>query len=151
LHSIINQSMKAMKKFIILLIIPLFTILYANAQTQTGPASATQSKTEANPNAPVAKWDATMKDLGEIPQGVPKNIDFTLTNNGKEPLLIKSASATCGCTIAKYSQEPILPGKSTVITATFNAQASGPFNKSVTVITNADPNPVSLQFKGTVK
>jgi hypothetical protein len=142
--------MKTMKKFIILLIIPMFAVLQANAQTQTATATA-PAKTEANPNAPIAKWDAIVKDLGEIPKGIPKAAEFTLTNDGKEPLLIKSASAQCGCTIAKYSQEPLLPGKSTIVTATYNAAAPGAFTKNVTVITNADPNPVVLQIKGTVK
>jgi hypothetical protein len=44
-----------------------------------------------------------------------------------------------------------LPGKSTIVTATYNAAAPGAFTKNVTVITNADPNPVVLQIKGTVK
>ena len=142
--------MKTMKKFIILLIISLFAILQANAQTQTATANAT-SKEGVNPNAPIAKWDAMVKDLGEIPQGTPKEADFTLTNDGKEPLVIKSATASCGCTMAKYSKDPIMPGKSTVLSATYNAAAPGAFSKTVTVITNADPNPVILQIKGTVK
>jgi hypothetical protein len=152
----INQCFKTMKKFIILLIIPLFALLQAHAQTQPAvgsspPNAATTAKTEVNPNAPIAKWDMMVNDLGEIPKGIPKAAEFTLTNDGKEPLIIKSASASCGCTIAKYSQEPILPGKSTVVSATYNAATPGAFNKTVTVITNADPNPVVLQIKGTVK
>ncbi len=139
-----------MKKFTSLLIILLFALLHANAQTQPPPA-VVPNKAEVNPNAPVAKWDAMVKDLGEIPKGIPKSADFTLTNDGKEPLIIKSAQASCGCTVAKYSQEPILSGKSTVLTATYNAAAPGAFSKTVTVITNADPNPVVLQIKGTVK
>jgi hypothetical protein len=138
-----------MKKFIILLIFPLFAMLQANAQTQTA-TPATPVKTEANPNAPIAKWDATVKDLGEIPQSVPKTAEFTLTNDGKEPLIISSAKASCGCTNMKYSAEPILPGKSSIVSAVYNAAVPGVFAKTVTVITNADPKPVVLTFKGTV-
>jgi hypothetical protein len=141
--------MKTMKKFIVLLIIPLFAILQANSQTQSGTTAA-PAKTVVNPNAPIAKWDAMVKDLGEIPQNVPKKAEFTLTNDGKEPLIIKSAQAQCGCTIAKYSTEPILPGKTSVVGATYNAVAMGVFTKNITVMTNADPNPVTLQIKGTV-
>ena len=138
-----------MKRFLILLIIPLFAMMQANAQTQPVPA-ATPAKTEVNPNAPIAKWDLMLKDLGEIPQNIPKTAEFTLTNEGKEPLIIKSAKASCGCTNMKFSSEPILPGKSSIVSATYNAAAPGAFTKTVTVITNADPNPVVLQFKGTV-
>ena len=139
-----------MKKFLILLIIPLFAILQANSQTQTATATAS-AKAAVNPNAPIAKWDKMLIDMGEIPKDIPKTAEFTLTNDGKQPLIISSAKASCGCTNMKYSSEPILPGKTSLVSATYNAAAPGAFTKQVTVITNADPNPVVLQFKGTVK
>jgi len=131
-----------MKKLILLLILPVMVALCANAQT-TPPAPV-------NPNAPVAKWDKLVNDFGDIAFGVPKTAEFTLTNAGKEPLIISSAKASCGCTNLKYASEPILPGKSTVVSATYNAASQGVFAKTVTVITNADPNPVVLQIKGNV-
>jgi hypothetical protein len=103
-----------------------------------------------NPNAPVAKYESTVIDMGEIPQNIPKTVEFKLTNNGKEPLLISTAKASCGCTNLKYSNEPILAGKTASISATYNAAAMGGFSKTITVTTNADPNPVVLSFKGTV-
>ena len=137
-----NQNSKEMKKLILLLILPLAVALYSNAQTAT-PAPA-------NANAPVAKWDKMVNDFGDIALGVPKTAEFTLTNTGKEPLIISSAKASCGCTNLKYASEPILPGKTSVVSATYNAAAQGVFTKTVTVITNADPNPVVLQIKGNV-
>ena len=136
-----------MKKLILLLVLPLFAAIQLNAQTT--PAS--QPKAAAvNPNAPVAKWDKMVNDFGNIAFGVPKSAEFTLTNAGKEPLTISSARASCGCTGLKYSQEPIQAGKSTTISATYNAATAGVFTKTITVTTNADPNPVVLQIKGTV-
>jgi hypothetical protein len=132
-----------MKKLILLLVLPLFVAVYANAQTT--PAAA-----PANPNAPIAKWDKKVTDFGDIAFNVPKTAEFTLTNTGKEPLIISSARASCGCTNLKYASEPILPGKSTVISATYNAASQGVFGKTVTVVTNADPNPVVLEIKGNV-
>ena len=153
LYSNIHQCVKIMKKFFILLIIPLFGFIQANAQVQAATPAPTvaPAKAAVNPNAPVAKWDKMVIDLGEIPQNIPKSADFTLTNDGKEPLIISSAKASCGCTTPKYSTDPILPGKSSVVTATYNAAAPGTFNKTVTVITNADANPIVLIIKGTVK
>jgi hypothetical protein len=138
-----------MKKFLILLVIPFFGLLQVNAQTQPSASPATPAT--ANPNAPIAKWDKTVVDFGEIPQNVPKTAEFKLTNDGKEPLIIQSVKASCGCTTPEYSKKPILPGKSTIVSATYNAAVPGPISKTVTVITNADPNPVILQIKGTVK
>lgn len=131
-----------MKKVILLLVLPLFAALQINAQTTPPPS--------VNLNTPVAKWDKLVNDFGDIAFNVPKTAEFTLTNAGKEPLIISSARASCGCTNLKYASEPILPGKSTVISATYNAASQGVFTKTVTVQTNADANPVVLQIKGNV-
>jgi hypothetical protein len=111
---------------------------------------AVNSLQQTNPNAPKAKFDKTVYDFGEIKQNIPREAQFVLTNEGKEPLIISQAKASCGCTGLKYSQEPVLPGKTTIIAATYNAAAPGQFTKTITVITNADPNPVVLVIKGTV-
>lgn len=132
-----------------LLLIALITTLGLSQSIAQSTASATMA-TVTNPNAPKAKWDKTTNDFGNIEQGIPKEAEFKLTNEGKEPLIIQTAKAGCGCTNLKYSPEPILPGKSTIIAATYNAAAAGPFTKSITVTTNADPNPVMLLIKGTV-
>jgi len=138
-----------MKTLLLIAVIFTFGLTRLNAQTASS-AKATQPASIANPNAPKAKWDKTVSDFGEIVQGVPKEAQFKLTNEGKEPLLIQTARAGCGCTNLKYSQEPVLPGKSTIVAATYNAAAMGQFSKSITVTTNADPNPVMLIIKGTV-
>jgi hypothetical protein len=138
-----------MKKLLLIAAIFTFGFSQLNAQNaSTQPAAS--AATVVNPKAPKAKWDKTVNEFGEIEQGIPKEAEFKLTNEGKEPLIIQSARAGCGCTNLKYSQEPILPGKSTIVAATYNAAAMGPFNKSITVTTNADPNPVVLMIKGTV-
>jgi len=138
-----------MKNLLLIAVVLLLGLSQVNAQN-ANLASATGSTAVANPNAPKAKWDKTVNDFGEIEQGIPKEAEFKLTNEGKEPLLIQTAKAGCGCTNLKYSQEPVLPGKSTIIAATYNAAAMGAFTKSITVTTNADPNPVMLLIKGTV-
>jgi len=138
-----------MKK--LLLIAAIFTLGFSQLNAQNAaPQASASTTTVANPKAPKAKWDKTVNEFGEIEQGIPKEAEFKLTNDGKEPLIIQSARAGCGCTNLKYSQEPILPGKSTIVAATYNAAAMGPFNKSITVTTNADPNPVVLMIKGSV-
>ena len=143
-----------MKKLLFIASVLLFGYTQLNAQTastSSATASATVKPTAVvNPNAPKAKWDKTVSDFGDIEQGIPKEAEFKLTNEGKEPLLIQTARAGCGCTNLKYSQEPVLPGKSTIVAATYNAAAMGAFSKSITVTTNADPNPVMLIIKGNV-
>jgi hypothetical protein len=87
----------------------IFLIAVVIACTQAFSQTAATEKAAPNPNAPKAKFDKMVNDFGEIAQGIPRTAEFKLTNEGKEPLLIQNARASCGCTNLKYSQEPILP------------------------------------------
>jgi hypothetical protein len=95
-------------------------------------------------------WDKTTHDFGKIKQNKPVTVKFTVTNNGMEPLIIKDAKGSCGCTTADWSKEPIMPGKTTTIKTTYNASALGTFDKAVTVNTNLVPTPMILRVKGEV-
>jgi len=139
-----------MRKLITITIIAmLFVYTNTNAQTVSNE-SAAKVEAKANPNGPVAKYDKTVHEFADLKQGVPGTASFTLTNEGKEPLIISTANASCGCTNLAYGKDPILPGKSTTISATYNAAAVGPFTKTITVRTNASDQPVVLQIKGKV-
>jgi Protein of unknown function (DUF1573) len=89
-------------------------------------------------------------DFGKIKQGVPQKGTFTVTNIGKEPLIIEQANPTCGCTISDYTKEPIAPGKSGVINATYNAAAMGHFEKHLTVKFAGIDEIKSITFTGDV-
>jgi len=139
-----------MKKLMIAILLPAsFIFSQVNAQNQ---AAATAGKTEvkAKVNGPVARWDVTENNMGDIPQGIPRSAQFNLTNDGNEPLIIASAQASCGCTNLSYLKDPLMPGKSMAISATYNAAAKGPFTKTITVRTNASDQPTILWIKGTV-
>ena len=83
--------------------------------------------------ADVAKFTSETIDFGKIKQGVPAKGTFTVTNIGTEPLIIEQANPTCGCTISDYTKEPIAPGKTGVINATYNAANLNHFDKHLTV------------------
>jgi uncharacterized membrane protein len=95
-------------------------------------------------------WKSESIDVGEIPQNVPKVIDYEFKNTGKTAILITNVQGSCGCTATDYTKTTILPGKTGQIKATFNAANKGTFSKSVTVTTNASTTPKVLTFKGTV-
>ncbi|MGX7668298.1 DUF1573 domain-containing protein [Flavobacterium pedocola] len=99
----------------------------------------------------VISWKSEAVDVGEIPQGTPKVIEFEFKNTGKAPVIITNVRPSCGCTASEYTKEPIAPGKTGIIKATFNAAVKGAFNKTVTVTTNAEETPKTLTFKGIVK
>lgn len=109
-------------------------------------------KTASENVAPVAgiTWKSETVDVGTIPQGTPKTIEFEFKNTSDKSVIITNVKPACGCTAADYTKEPIAPGKSGFVKATYNAVATGSFTKTVTVTTNADTNPKVLTFKGTV-
>ncbi len=102
------------------------------------------------PEGDFVKWSATEQDLGLIPQGVPAEVSFEVTNMSDEPMLFTSVRGSCGCTATEYSEEPIAPGATTTVKATYNAQKMGAFKKTVTVYTNLEKKPVVLTLKGEV-
>ncbi|MCG8307003.1 MAG: DUF1573 domain-containing protein [Cytophagales bacterium] len=95
-------------------------------------------------------WEKTTHNFGKIPQGKPVTVDFTFTNDGKTPLVISNVKGSCGCTVTKYSKEPVAPGKTGFVKATFNAAAMGAFNKSVRVTANVEGGNETLFIKGEV-
>jgi hypothetical protein len=139
-----------MKKMMMITTIAMLFV-FTNSYSQTAANDpATMVEAKANPNGPVAKYDKTVHEFADLTQGNPGTATFTLTNEGKEPLIIASAKASCGCTNLTFGKDPILPGKSTEISATYNAAAVGPFVKTITVVTNASDQPTVLQIKGKV-
>lgn len=95
-------------------------------------------------------WKSETVEVGDIPQGTPKLIEFELKNNGTTPVIITSAKSSCGCTVANCPKEPILPGKTALVTAKYNATALGGFTKTITVTTSVDESVKVLTFKGNV-
>ena len=95
-------------------------------------------------------WKTEIIDLGNIPQGTPKSMEFEFKNTGSTSVLITSVQGSCGCTATNYTKTKIEKNQSATVSATFNAAAKGAFSKTVTVTTSASETPTVLFFKGTV-
>ena len=101
-------------------------------------------------NASGISWTATTKDFGKIDQGKPVSAEFEFKNPSMVPLIISSVRPSCGCTVADYPKEPVPPGKTAKISVTYNAAASGVFQKSILVTSNAADGNSTLIIKGEV-
>lgn len=99
----------------------------------------------------VMKFKEETHNFGKIPQGTPVTTEFVFTNTGNAPVVLSEVKPTCGCTTPEYTKTPVAPGKTGVIKATFNAAAAGPFNKSITVTSNAETSTITLFLKGEVE
>jgi len=95
--------------------------------------------------------DSEIHDFGEIPEGDKHTHEFYFQNIGREPLIIQNVKASCGCTTPNWPKDPILPGETASITATYNTKGRpGPFNKGITITSNAVTPTKRLFIKGKV-
>ncbi|NHF60778.1 DUF1573 domain-containing protein [Flavobacteriaceae bacterium TP-CH-4] len=90
-------------------------------------------------------------DYGTIEKGADGIRVFEFTNTGDAPLIISKVSSSCGCTIPKKPEEPILPGKTGEIQVKYDTNRVGPIRKAITVISNADTPTKVLKIKGEIK
>ncbi len=96
-------------------------------------------------------FDETTYDFGTFSDSeAKKECVFTFTNVGDAPLVLNQVVASCGCTVPKYTKEPIQPGEKGKIDVTYNTRGrfAGPFKKTLTVRTNGEPSMVKLFIKG---
>ncbi|MEN2413793.1 DUF1573 domain-containing protein [Flavobacterium mesophilum] len=114
------------------------------------PVKSLVSEPKAIETASTIVWKAETIDVGQIPQGTPKAIVYEFKNTGKTAVVITNVQGSCGCTATDYTKEPIQPGKTAKVTATYNAANKGAFTKTVTVTTSAETTPKILTLKGTV-
>jgi hypothetical protein len=89
-------------------------------------------------NFTTIKWIDSLKDIGTVEAGKKAEITFRFLNSGSKPLLIVKVEPGCGCTLADYPKEPIMPGKEGTIKANYNVSTDGQgeFRKNIRVTTN---------------
>lgn len=137
-----------MKKISIIAVIIVLISGYAFTLSQIQPGKTAK---------PDIYFENPSYDFGTITEGTSVDMSFKFYNSGKAPLLLKNVKPACGCTASEWPKEPIMPGKSGVIKATFhsNGYKGQNVHKSITVTTNIDDNGsdkvIVLYFKGFVK
>ena len=105
---------------------------------------------QAKVGGPVMTFKQTEIDYGTIQQNADPLRKFEFKNTGTEPLVIKNARGSCGCTVPSYKKEPILPGESSVIEVRYATDRIGVFTKTVTIETNEGDQSRVLTIKGNV-
>ena len=89
-------------------------------------------------------------DYGTIDKGADGVRVFEFTNTGNEPLIISKVTSSCGCTVPKKPEAPIMPGKTGEISVKYDTNRVMPIRKTITVISNAETPTVALKIKGEV-
>ena len=100
---------------------------------------------------PIIKFEKELHDFGLIQQGEKVSYTFKYKNIGTGDLFIKDASASCGCTVPKFSREPLASGESGEIEVIFDTHSrSGNQSKSITIWTNCQPDKIKLRIKAEI-
>ncbi len=136
---------------------PQFPSNFIENKNGAGPI---QNMMDQNPIANERLTDSTLTSIefaeeifnfGDIYEGDKVTHEFSFKNTGKNPLVIRGAKASCGCTIPSYSKEPILPGKEGVIKVVFNSLGKGGAqHKAVHITANTIPNYTVIEFTANV-
>lgn len=106
----------------------------------------------AQSRGPFMSFDTDAHDFGTITEeGGPVTYRFEFTNTGGAPLIISNVTTSCGCTAPSWSKEPVLPGAKGFVSATYDPKnRPGKFEKTITVVSNAEKSPVILRISGEV-
>lgn len=150
-----------MKKYFLIIAIP-FTLLSCDVKRKDKIAD--DSKTDSLKTAQKNNTEAdAMKNMttvsiidssfnfGSITEGEKVEFSFRFKNTGTNPLMIFSASASCGCTVPEKPEKPILPGETGFIKVVFNSSGKHGHNeKDVNVNSNANPAFPPLKLTGEV-
>jgi hypothetical protein len=127
--------MKSITRFCISLIFGLFIAAGASGQEKIGNG---------------LEIDKMVHNFGDIMlDSGPVSCEFTITNKGSKPAVIYNVISSCGCTDVEWTKEPIMPGGSGKVSATYsNDEGPYPFDKSLTVYLSDVKKPLILKLRG---
>lgn len=124
----------------------IFGLFLCIALATTGFAQSDASGVDG----PAMQFESLEVDYGVIENGADGLRKFVFTNVGTEPLVIKNARGSCGCTVPTWPKEPIMPGETSAIEVKYDTKRTGKINKSITLTTNESIGTRMLTIKGEV-
>ncbi len=120
------------------------------------PSTITPSpeiKPEEKPEGPLPAFEFEEEsfDFGTINEGDVVEHVFKFKNIGEAPLIIQTATGSCGCTVPDPPKDPIAAGETGEINVKFNSQGKPNLqNKTVTITANTWPRQSTLKIKAQV-
>ena len=101
------------------------------------------------------EYEVVEHDFGDVFYPSDNKFTFKFTNTGSEPLVISDAKASCGCTVPRKPEKPVLPGEVGELDVVFKpkeGQIGQEVTKRITITANTEPNNLTyLDIKANVK
>jgi hypothetical protein len=99
----------------------------------------------------VVEWLGPIEiELGEIPYREPALVRFPYRNITDRPLTIDNIRTGCGCTAPDWSDEPVMPGDTSVVLIEYDAAKAGYFRQWIRVFFHGQRKPERLWIEGQV-
>ena len=106
---------------------------------------------ELDDSKPAFKFETEKINYGKIISGSDGVRVFEFTNIGKSPLIISRVQASCGCTVPKKPDQPIMPGEKGKIEVSYDTKRLGGFSKAITIFSNAKNERKMVKIRGYVE
>lgn len=136
-----------MNKSFIKLTLSAFLLFGATLGTTTYAQSSQQTQQKSIDELII--FEKETYDFGDLNEGDEANAEFVFKNNTSETIVITNVRPSCGCTTPFFSKDPIAPGETGVIHASYGTKGRpGYFNKRITVNTSVGDK--NIWIKGNV-
>lgn len=113
------------------------------------PSKNNNSSNFDQPNIKFSKLDF---NFGIVNKGQVISRYITFKNDGKRDLVISNVKSSCGCTIANWPKNPIAPNNSDSLLLELNTSSlNGKIMKTVTIISNSNPNTKVITINAQIK
>ncbi len=114
------------------------------------PALVGQDTTNPKNQYPYAVLNSYDIDLGEIEKGSRAEGSIAISNQGAHPFIISKVRSACGLMIPTWPAAPVEPGEKTTISFRYDTSRPGPFERIITIHTNAWQKNLEVKVKGKV-
>jgi len=100
---------------------------------------------------PKAEFENKTIDFGAVMEGTLCKYSYKYKNTGNQPLIISDVSVTCGCTVPRWSKNPLQPGDTSSIYIDFDTHNKiGSVAKGINLTNNSSDPLIGLIILATV-
>ena len=97
------------------------------------------------------EFESETIDYGTIEKGSDGVRVFKFRNTGDAPLIVSNVKSSCGCTVPKKPNHPIMPGEEGKIEVSYDTKRLGGFSKAITIFSNAKNERKMVKIKGYIE
>ena len=140
-----------MNRFLLIFLLPVSLVACDIRNSNKKDVKANQQAAQSFKDSTTVQIIDSVYNFGKVTDGEKVEYNYRFKNTGKNPLIILTATASCGCTVPEKPEEPIKPGETGFLKVVFNSKGRvGEVRKEITVTSNAFPAFPILELRGEV-